>query len=80
MYSTKKQKLTSYKGYTIQPYYHSHETPDKKWGYRVWKAYELMCVDEVGCKSSQEAIVSAKQEVDKGFYEYFVCKKTQIDK
>lgn len=69
MYRSK--ELTRYKGYVIQPYYHCHQTPDKQWGYRIWKAYELMCVDEVGCKSSQEAIEIAKQEVDKGFYDIF---------
>ncbi len=40
--------------------------PDTQWGYRIWKGYELMYVDEIGCKSPQEAINSAKQEIDKG--------------
>lgn len=65
MYSTK--ELTRYKDYVIQPYYHSHEVPGKQWGYRIWKGYELMCVDDVGCKSCQEAVKTAMQEVDKGF-------------
>ncbi|MEA5596506.1 hypothetical protein [Rivularia sp. UHCC 0363] len=65
MYSTK--ELTKYKGYVIQAYHHSHETLDKQWGYRIWKGYELMCVDEVGCKSSQEAIIAARKEIDRGF-------------
>jgi len=65
MYITK--QLTEYKDYVIQPYYHSHPEPDKQWGYRIWKGYELLCVNEVGCKSSQEAIKAAMEEVDKGF-------------
>jgi hypothetical protein len=65
MYSTK--ELRSYKGYLIEPYYHSHEAPNKQWGYRIWKGYELMCVDEVGCKSSRRAVIEAQQEIDKGF-------------
>lgn len=64
MYSTK--ELTRYKGYAILLYYHSHQAPDTQWGYRIWKGYELMYVDEIGCKSPQEAINSAKQEIDKG--------------
>ena len=73
MYNTK--ELISYKGYVIQKYYHSHQTPGKQWGYRVWKGYELMCVDEVGCESPQKAIANAKLEVDKGFSVYFVRKQ-----
>ena len=65
MYSTK--QLIKYKDYAIQPYYHSHAETDKQWGYRIWKGYELLCVNEVGCKSSQDAIKAAIQEVDKGF-------------
>lgn len=65
MYSTK--ELTKYKGYFIEPYYHSHQAPDKRWGYRIWKGYELMCVDEVGCKCSQKAVITAQQEIDKDY-------------
>lgn len=65
MYNT--NQLTEYKGYAIQLYYHCHQPPEKQWGYRIWKGYELMCVNVVGCKSSQEALVHAKQEIDKGF-------------
>ena len=65
MYST--EKLAEYKNYVIQPYHHSHEAPGKQWGYRIWKGYELMCVDEVGTQSSVEAIKAAIQEIDKGF-------------
>ena len=65
MYSIK--QLTKYKNYVIQPYYHSHAEPDKQWGYRIWRGYELLCVNEVGCKSSKDAIKAAIQEVDKGF-------------
>lgn len=64
MYSTK--ELIKYKNYVIQPYHHSHKALDKQWGYRIWKGYELMCVNEVGNRSSQEAIKAAIQEVDKG--------------
>lgn len=64
MYRTK--ELTLYKNYVIQPYHHSHQAPDKQWGYRVWKGFELMCVDEIGCKSSQEAVLAAMLEVDRG--------------
>jgi len=61
------QKLTKYKVYVIEPYYHSHLESDKQWGYRIWKGYELLCVNEVGCKSLRDAIKAAIQEVDKGF-------------
>jgi len=64
MYDTK--EITKYKGYVIQPYYHCHQALNKRWGYRVWKGYELMCVDEIGCKSFQEAIKTAIQEIEKG--------------
>ncbi|MGD1911112.1 MAG: hypothetical protein ACFB2X_09720 [Rivularia sp. (in: cyanobacteria)] len=66
MYSI--DEVTRYKGYVIQLYYHSHQVTEKQWGYRIWKGYELTCVDEFGCKSSQEAVAAAKQEIDKGFY------------
>lgn len=70
MYSTK--ELIKYKNYVIQPYHHSHQVPDKQWGYRIWKGYELMCVDEVGCQSSVEAIKAAIHEIDKGFlYKFY---------
>ncbi|MGB3636790.1 MAG: hypothetical protein WBA39_04250 [Rivularia sp. (in: cyanobacteria)] len=65
MYSTK--ELIKYKNYVIQPYHHSHEASDKQWGYRIWKGYELMCVDEVGTQSSLKAIKAAIQEIEKGF-------------
>ncbi|MEO1375708.1 MAG: hypothetical protein AAFW70_15610 [Cyanobacteria bacterium J06635_10] len=65
MYST--QEVTRYKGYVIQLYYHSHQVPENQWEYQIWKGYELMCVDGFGCKSSQETIAAAKQEIDKGF-------------
>ncbi|MEM9925864.1 MAG: hypothetical protein AAF915_19290 [Cyanobacteria bacterium P01_D01_bin.50] len=66
MYST--DEVTRYEGYVIQLYYHSHQVVEKQWGYRIWKGYELMCVDGRGCKSSQEAVAAAKQEIDKGFH------------
>lgn len=65
MYSTK--ELTKYKDYVIQPYYHSHQAPDKRWGYRIWKGYELMCVNENGSESSKKAVIAAIKEIDKGF-------------
>lgn len=69
MYSTK--ELIRYKNYLIQPYHHAHEAPDKQWGYRIWKGYELMCVGEVGTQSSQQAIKAAIQQIDRGFLYLF---------
>jgi hypothetical protein len=65
MYSTK--ELIKYKNYVIQPYHHSHKALDKQWGYRIWKGYELMCVDEGGTQSPVEAIKAAIREIDRGF-------------
>ncbi|MEL6460562.1 MAG: hypothetical protein AAFQ91_20265 [Cyanobacteria bacterium J06621_15] len=65
MYITK--ELTKYKDYVIEPYCHSHLESDKQWGYRIWKGYELMCVNEEGYESSPKAIKAAIQEIDKGF-------------
>ncbi len=69
MYRTK--ELIKYKNYVIQPYHHSHQAADKQWGYRIWKGYELMCVDEIGTQSSLEAIKAAIQEIEKGFLSRF---------
>ncbi|MCJ8279527.1 MAG: hypothetical protein MJK14_06240, partial [Rivularia sp. ALOHA_DT_140] len=41
MYS--KKHLTKYKDYVIQPYYHSHQQPDKQWVYRVWDLQVINC-------------------------------------
>ena len=73
MYRTK--ELFKYKDYVIQPYYHSHLEPDEKWGYRKWKGYELLCVNEVGCKCLQEAIIAAMKEIDMGLLCRFCCEK-----